>query len=478
MIKKILQTFKDTIIYSISAFANKFVGFLLLPLYTKLLTPNEYGIWGIIEITITLISTLLLLGQNQAFIRFYHEKEVDFRTLFSSQLTFLFGIATGTSILGELLAPNLAQYFQKPVFFLDIFRVMFIIIGLRVLTLFLFDSLRARGESLVYTTLNLIRFFVLLMSNIVFLLIFDLKIKGILLAALIADMSSLFILLVKTRPFFRWSFDGELLKQGLKFGFPFIIGSMAWMFLNVGDRYILKFLAGYKSVGIYSTGYKFANVINLLFIQPFSMSFIPLAYKYYHQGEYEEYFNNLLKYIVFLIGWGGFVLSIFSPEVIQFVVQNEAYYSAWVVVPYVCFAYIFTAATSVIIIGFNIQKKTRFNALTTILSAILNLILNIYFIPMWGIRGAALATLLSFAFRFMIVKILVHRVFEVSYQYKNLVKVLLTWIILYGGVDLLGSILVLKILSVFLFPILLYWMYFFSKNELDFLQTHFFKRCG
>ncbi len=70
MFKKILQTFKDTFIYSISAIANKFVGFLLLPLYTKLLTPYEYGIWGIIEITITLISTLLLLGQNQTFIRF------------------------------------------------------------------------------------------------------------------------------------------------------------------------------------------------------------------------------------------------------------------------------------------------------------------------------------------------------------------------------------------------------------------------
>ncbi len=473
MVKKIIQTFKDTLIYSIGTFASKLVGFLLLPLYTKLLSPYEYGIWGIIEITIVLISTLLLMGQNQAFIRFYHENTKDLSTLFSTQFLFLALISILLMLFGLVISPTIAKYFENPAFFLPILQTMFIIIGFRILTSFLLDSFRARSESVTYTSLNILKFIVLLIGNTVFLLGFNLKIIGILYAALGADFIILIALLYKTHFYFKRKFDPVVLKEALHFGMPFIVGSIAWMFLNVGDRYILKLLAGYKAVGVYSTGYKFANVINLLLIQPFSMGFIPLAYKYYHQGDYESYFNNLLKYIVFLIGWGGFVLAVFSPEVIQFVVQSPAYYSAWVVVPFICFAYIFTAATSVITVGFNIKKKTKYNALTTIISAFLNLVLNILFIPIWGIRGAALATVMAFAFRFILVKVLVNKVFYVHYYFQNMAKVILIWLVLFTIILIFKMNLGIRIITAVGFPALLYWMAFFNKKEIQTVLNYF-----
>jgi len=477
MLNRVKRTFQHGAIYSTSSLATKLVGFILLPLYTERLVPAEYGIWGILEITILILSQLLLLGQNQAFIRFYHSREsgLDRRSLFTTQALFVFAIATLVLVLGELLSPIVARYFSQPKAFQLYFQLLFAIVFFRLINNYFLGVLRAKEQPVLYSSLNFLKFFVLLAANLVFLLHFQMKIEGILLAALLGDalLFALFIIILRKD----WSPnpDFQILWQTLRFGTPLVVGGLAWMFLNMGDRYLLKWLTNYHQVGIYSTGYKIGNIVNILLVQPFIMSFLPLGYKFYKQKGDTRYYSKMFIYLAFLTTWVGLALALFSKDILPLVARKPEYWIAWQVVPIICLSYVFAGGTAVVSISFHLKNKTYYGANITIITAVLNLVLNLFLIPLWGMMGAAVATLLAFAFRFLAVKALAARLQPIPYEMHKFGMLLLTWGVLMtlglwaNQIPLIPSLLV-KSTALLAFPLLLYPLKFYEPIELETIQ--------
>jgi len=482
MLNRIKKNIKHTAIYSLGNIATKLIGIVLLPLYTTHITVAEYGILGILEITILLLTQLLILSQNQALLRFYNLNEYRDKkknTLFTINI-FLVTIGLVFVLMGCTFSNKLSLLFSKPAEFSIYFRLSCLIIFIRVLNNLYLSVLRADEKSRLYTISNIVKLLFIMGFNIYFVAFARIGIKGILYSYLIGD-GVLFLILFPGRIFeMTPKFDSKILKAALIFGFPLIFSSLSHMLLNMGNRYILKLLVNYEEVGLYNLGYKVAGVLNMFLIQSFTLGLLPSAYKMYGQKGDKRYYSKMLTYFMFVLCWSGLGLSLFSKEVIKLLALNPDYWAAYTVVPVIVLAYVFSGGKSVTSLGMYLTGKTRFIAYNTIFAMLLNIGLNFLLIPKYGMMGAAIATLITFIVLYVISQIMSNRFYKIPFDNRKILNLLLLSIVLYFipylfyDMRLITNIIV-KILILISFPFLLYMFNFYEEIEIETIKKIFFK---
>jgi O-antigen/teichoic acid export membrane protein len=473
MLNNIKSTLKHSGIYSIGNIASKLIGVILLPLYTKHITVSEYGVLGILEITIMILTQVLILGQSQTLIRFHNLEEYKEKrrsTLFTIFI-FLFSIGFLFNLIGQNFVTKLASLFFEPTGFATYFRLCFYIIFLRIINNLFLSVLRAKEKSRSYVISNIIKITLVLGFNIYFIAFAQIGVKGILYSYLIGDSVLFCILLPKMLTEMSAKFDKEILKAALIFGFPLIFSSLAGMLLNMGDRFILKLLVNYKEVGLYNLGYKIAGIINMLLIQSFTLGFLPMAYKMYGQKNDMRYYSKVHTYFVYVLLFSGLGLALFGKEIIKVLTLNSDYWNSFIVVPYIILAYVFSGAKSSMNTGLFLKGKTSHIAFCTIGAAILNLILNFLLIPRYKMMGAAVATLISFIILYLVTYFIVKRFYKIKYENIKLLKMLFLSIILFlisTSVSELNFIprVLIKFFITMSFPLILYFLKFYEEIEL------------
>lgn len=482
MLKKIKNTLKHTAIYSLGNISTKLIGIVLLPLYTAHITVAEYGVLGILEITIMILTQVLILGQTQAILRFHNLEEYKEKrksTLFTIFI-FLFAIGLLINIVGQSCTSKLSSLFSKPTDFAIYFRLCFVIIFLRIINNLFLSVLRAKEKSVFYAIANTIKFIIILGFNIYFVAFAKIGVKGILYSYLIGDGVLFLILCPNMISKMIPKFDSKIFKAVLFFGFPLVFSGLAHMLLNMGDRYILKLLVDYKAVGLYNLGYKVAGVLNMFLIQSFSLASLPIAYKIYGKKGDKRYFSKMHTYFVFVLCWAGLGLSLFSKEVIKLLALNPDYWAAYTVVPVIVLAYVFAGGKSVTSLGMYLTGKTRFIAYNTIFAMLLNIGLNFLLVPKYGMMGAAIATLIAFIALYIITQIVSNRFYKIPFENRKILDLLLLSIVLYFipylfyDMRLITNIIV-KILILISFPFLLYFLKFYEEIEIETIKKIFFK---
>lgn len=473
MIDKIRLTFKHTLIYSVGNIATKLIGIILLPLYTAHITVSDYGILGVLEISILILSQVLMLGQGSAFIRFYDiSKFKDSRkSLLFTILIFLIFIGVVFNLFGRIFSSKLARIFSKPKEFELYINLSLVIIGLKLINKLILSSLRAQGKPLLFAVSNIIKLFSVMSLNIYFVAFIRIGIKGILLSYLIGEVVLILILLPYIKSSINFTFASKFLFQTLTFGFPLIFSALAGMILNMGDRYVLKILGNYKEVGLYNLGYKIAGVLNMVFIQSFRLGLRPVAYKIFNEKGDKKFYSKMLTYSMFILIWFGLGISIIGKELIKTLALNSEYWLAYSVVPYIILGYIFNGARSVVNISLYLTHKTSLIAYTTIGAAILNILLNFLLIPKYHIIGAALATIISFMVLYFISYSIAQKQYNIPYENKKIFLMLIIGFILFiissftTNMNILSRF-PIKFLIFGSFPVLLYLCGFFDPVEL------------
>ncbi|MBC8312925.1 MAG: polysaccharide biosynthesis C-terminal domain-containing protein [Candidatus Cloacimonetes bacterium] len=477
MLKKIKNTIKHSAIYGIGSIATKLIGIVLLPLYTKHITVSEYGILGILEITIVILAQVLIFGQPNAYMRFHNLNEFREKrksTLFTTFIS-LFSIAILLNIIGYFFANNFAAYFSNPTEFTIYFKLCFAVISLRIINRLFLADLRIKEKSIFYALANILKIVVILGLNIYFVAFAKIGIKGILFSYLIGDGILFLILFPKMISEMMPKFDSKILKSALRFGFPLIFASLAGMLLNMGDRYLLKILVNYEEVGLYNLGYKIAGILNVLLIQSFALGFLPIVYKIFQQKGDKRFYSKLQTYFVFILFWAGLGLAFFSKELIETFTLNPDYWLAYKIVPIIILAYIFGGAKYVVNLGLYLKNKTKYVAYNTVFVLILNVILNFLFIPKYKMMGAAVATLISFIVLYFITYFTANRFYKIPYENMKILKMLILAGVLFflstltANLNILARILI-KIAIIFSFPFILYFLNFYEKIELKRLK--------
>lgn len=258
-------------IYSIGNMLAKLTSFIMLPIYTRYLTPADYGVLELTSMTLDLLAILLGLSVSASVYRFFAaEKTQAGRDLvMSTAAVGKIGMAILIAALGFVISPWLARVVTPDQGHADYFRLFFLIFIMQSAEVVPFLLCRALHRSVLVVTINLARLLGLVSLNIVFVVHFEMGVRGILISTLIVTTV---IALAMLRFLFRSTgvrFSRKLFLQMTRYSFPIGFVSLGNFFLVFSDRYFLNHYVGATAVGVYALAYRFGFVLTAFVATPF-----------------------------------------------------------------------------------------------------------------------------------------------------------------------------------------------------------------
>jgi O-antigen/teichoic acid export membrane protein len=473
MINNLKNILKHSFVYGISNVAQKASGIILLPLFTHFLSVEEYGRYGLLFITTVIISQSLVLGQSSSVIRYNNSANYSNqkKSIFFTLTTLVIAVTTVFVVLSEIYIDDISGWLGSPVDFKIPVRVCIYIIAIVTINNVLLGKIRADEKSVLYTVAGLVKILIQIGFTIYFLVVLEMGLVGVLLGQLTGEISTILVVAPSLLRAIEFKFEKSIVKDSLRFGLPLVFSAVAINLLNGSDRYIIKFLIGERVLGLYELGYRVAGIINMILIIPFNLSLLPMAYKVYQTEGDKDYYKKLKTYLAFILVWAGLALSLFSEEIVEIFALNPSYYSAYTVVPYIILAYIIYGISTISSLGMYLSGKNFYMALITMLCASINIGLNFWLIPQYGIMAAAVSTVIAFFIQDTLSVIASNKYYRIKYEYFKLIKIFTAGIALYiVTVNLLpGSLIIdisVKLFVSILFPLVCILIGCFEKKEL------------
>lgn len=390
------KLFSDTVILAIGTFGSKLLVFLLMPLYTALLSPSQYGTAELITGTANLIMPFACVGITSGIFRFAAEKGTDREGVFSSGMVLLGAGLCGTVLLGAVALCIGAAW-----------RTEILLVVLYVLAADLqavcAQYVRAIDRTRLFAVQGILNTLVTVGFNILFLMAFDLGVTGYVLSTVVGNLLTTAFLVVSAKLWrvFRLSrVSRTAMRELFRFSLPMVPTTICWLITDLSDRYLVSWFCGEAVNGVYSAAYKIPTIVNLvsgIFMQAWQFSAVVQS----TDGEecsrfYSQVFRGFLS--VIFIGSGGLILL--SPWLCRLLL-NSAYHEAWRYMPTLLCAATLESVVSFLASVYMVRKKSMHSFLTAVAGTGLNLLLNFLFIPrtgtFGGALGAAIATFIGYA---------------------------------------------------------------------------------
>lgn len=390
---------KDVGIIGFTQILTSLGGFLLLPIITKTLGPYDYGTWSQISITISLLSPLALMGLSMGLVRFLSaetKKETIREGVFSISFFVIF-----TGLIVSLLVFFLSDLFAETIFgdpnasyFIKAASFLILLTAIEQIALYYFRIFRYIK---IFSYLTLFQVFGKLILILIFLKM-GFGLLGVILAALIIQIVLFIIamfIIISQIGFAIPSFS--YIHEYLKYSAPLTPNSLIRWITDSSDRYIVGYLLGLGSVGVYSASYAIGSLVSL-FIAPIQMILFPELSKLFDNGDIDKvktYLSYSMKYFLFIAIPAVFGLSALSKPILNILTTSE-FASGSIVIPFIALSGLLAGVFQIVINITHLVKKTKFNLYIHLIAALLNIILNFILIPHIGILGAAIATLISY----------------------------------------------------------------------------------
>ena len=394
--KKLLS---NTAILGIGTFGSKLLVFLLLPLYTSYLSTAEYSAADIISQSANLLMPLMALGICDAVFRFTLDRDTDKKKVLT---TGLYVILAGFAVFA-LAFPllNMISYFDGYMWLIILYALI------ADLHLMLAQYVRARGMTGFFALQGIIATAVTIALNILFLTVMGIGLLGYVLSVVIADaLVSLIIIVVIRRDFslIPKKFDRTLAKLMLKFSIPLIPTTVFWWVTNVSDRYMIKGFIGDDINGLYAAAFKIPTLLILLsgvFIEAWQFSAVTERDSENKQA-HAEFFGTVFDSFQGMLFISAAGLIAFS-KVFSIILFSDSYYDAWQYMPLLVVATVFSSLVTFMGSVYLVDKKSVHSFVTSMIGAIINVVLNLVLIPTpMGANGAALATFFCYFIVFII----------------------------------------------------------------------------
>lgn len=416
--------FKNSFIYIIGTILTRGFGVLLIPIYTRYLSPLEYGIVDLFVILTSIITLTIALEIHQAVVRFYQDadSEESKRQYVSSAFMFSIFIYSIYFVISVLFCDSFTVMILDDIKYRDIFLLASGAIATSGLFYFSSGQLRWQILPKESVTVSILHFVTVAIVAIYLLIIQNLKAESIFIGQIAGNIIGIFLSIYYTRKSYRFIFVYEKLKEMIAFSYPLVFSGIAIFVTLYIDRLIIKHLLGLEELGIYGLAYKFASITSLVMIG-FQSSLSPLIYKHFKESETPK---NIAKLFDLFVIFAIFVVVgaiLFSKEVL-FIMATEEYYPASPLIPFLVITvfflnmYIFTP-------GLAIAKKTKIISLISIAGALVNTMLNLALIPLFGLIGATYATMTSAIIVFIITLMLSNKYYSIEYSWLKKILIFL-----------------------------------------------------
>lgn len=476
MLKSIKISLKDTLVYGLGNIAVKIVGLILIPLYTnpEYFSIEDFGVLGILEISGLVLTAALASALPQSFTRWFWDKEYkdNQKGIFFMTLTTQIIVALIFCVLLIPVSDKLSLLiFSK----IDWARVIILVIvssAIQSVNNIINTLMRLQSKSLLFTITNLIKLISVLSLTIYFILSRGMGLEGIYLAQIIGNSFAVLILLGYTIKNSRVYFDKEVFKSMNVYGFPLYLANLSAVLLTVVDRFSLNSMAVLKSVALYTLAFKITSVLKLVIVDSIKMALGPMLLKQMDSPDVKRFYSKALLYSSYVLMISIIGISLFSYEIIKLISNSKEYWEAVIIVPVLSLSVLFVNMKDVTIYGLHIAKKTRIIGFIVVFSTIMSIVFNILFIPLWGITGAAIATLLSQIIYWYACYYYSQKAFYVNYEIKKIIIIviiggLISFSCLFlNDMNLLPRLLI-KTMALVSFPFILFLFNFYEPVELQ-----------
>ncbi len=380
------KLFSNTVVLGLGTMGSKLLIFLLMPLYTALLSPAQYSTAELITTTANLLIPVACIGITNGIFRFAADRESDRRAVFSTSVVLLcLGLAAFCAISPLL---SLINYFDGYAWLIVAYVFFACLQGVCS------QYVRAIDRTTLFAMQGIINTALTIAFNLLFLLVWNMGVTGYVLSVVVGNLLTTLYLVFAAklwREFSLASVSKRLIKELLRFSLPLIPTTVCWLITDLSDRYMVTYFCGAQVNGIYSAAYKIPTIVNLMsgiFLQAWQFSAVAESSdRKTCEGFYTEVYRGFLS--VLLIGTS--VLILFS-RFLCGLLLNVAYFDAWRYMPILLCAAAFEGLVSFLATVYMVQKKSVNSFLTAMSGAIFNIALNLILIPRIGAIGAAVAT--------------------------------------------------------------------------------------
>jgi O-antigen/teichoic acid export membrane protein len=239
----------------------------------------------------------------------------------------------------------------------------------------------------------------------------------------------------------------------------------------MNDRYMLNWLSTDIETGKYAFGYKIANFINLIFVSTIGMSFVPSIFSREKEENNTRYYRKMLTYYCFIIAFIILGFLFFYKELLSFVAKNKDYFEGLKVVPVLALSFMVMGMNYFVGIGLFLKNKMQNFIVPSISAVVLNITMNYFLIPVWGMMGAAYSTLFSQIVYTAILTVISGKQFKVGFEWMKILSIYLLALVLFVGYQFTAPLKffvasIIKIALLAVFPVVLYRLNFFEKIEI------------
>lgn len=458
MLDKIKRLSKQTLIYGTSTIIGRFLNFILVPFYTNVFPPSEYGVVAVVFAYIAFLNIVYSFGFEAGYFRFASAKEVgDEKQNFTHPFLFITAnsfVLSGLILVFHSSIAALIGVKDESIIIYSAFILFF-----DALALIPFAYLRLKNKARVFASIKLVNISVNVALNLVLILVFKLGLEAVFISNLAASLVTLLLLLPKILKNISFTYHKQLFNELWKFSIPYLPAALASMVVQTLNIIILRYLVDVKTVGIYNANYKL-GIFMMLIVSMFEYAWRP----FFLNNAKDPNAKALFAKILTLFTGGASVVLIMLTFTIQDIIKiplpfkgyiiGPGYWSGVVIVPIVLFAYMFLGIYTNLIAGVYIEKKTKYLPLITGLGAVLNIASAFLLIPMWGITGGAVSTLISYVAMAVYMYIVSQKFYPVKYEINKLALILLidiaalaVFFYTFGGLDTIYRIIFAVVLS-------------------------------
>lgn len=433
MLKAVLR---DSFVYGLASVLSKGLAIFLLPLYTRVLSPVDYGAYDVLVTLSVLVNLVVALEISQGLSRYWTDttEPVARMRLASTSLWFsvlMYGLFV---VVGVLAAPQLSALVLGDVRYFDVFRLGVGFMAINGIYYLLLNQFRWELRSKAYALVSVAYAFFTLLFAMFFCLWLGLGLVGVMQAQLMAVLLACLLCLWLLRRTYGLLFDVGQLHAMLRFSAPLVPAGLAVFISLYVNRFALNHFGNLEDVGHFAIGSRIA-ALSALLILGVQAALTPLVYQHYRDPQTPGQIARLFSWFMAVALGGCLFLALFARELLMLFATPEFMAGAalvGVLAPALLLSQMYIFAP-----GIAIAKKTHWQLWVTLLSAAASVAGNWVLVPLWGIWGAALATLLASSLFFLCWLSLSQRLYRIPYAWRALLLSSLGFVVCAGvGVQL------------------------------------------
>lgn len=472
---------KNTIIYSIGSIGIRFSAFLLLPLYTKYLSVENFGFLQTLLLTIQIMITVIDVGVRSSIVRFLEEYKIN------NNIGLLLGSSLFINFLSSIIVTFISYLILVPFFngIVDSENISKLILLVSLTAIFQTLSLnimayyRAQNESLRYMLVSIGAAVLLIVNTIIFLIYLEMEIEGVLISQIITYFFVWFSASIINFAKHGFSISKSAIRQIFHFGYPLIFAMSGDLITSTTAVYFLTFFHGLTEVAIYSLGFKLAQIATMIIIGPFQMAYEPYIYSQQDNPKLKTIIAQLTTYLLLSFGLISFLLVYILRDLMNILFTSSyssSYFIVFFILPGIGLIGMQYIAQSLL----HLKNKTNITGITIATVTILSIIINYFFIQYWSITGLIISYNIAMVLTTFVLFKYGLKEFPVKFEIKRLIIGTIIFLFLISLIWLLHKspdyiFYSLPIISIFICIYALFHYKYFNTNEIKFIDEYISK---